>query len=191
MPEVMRSAVVGGSTLVAPAPVWDPITAAAMASERDAAHAEGFASGLAQGRAEAAAAIDRVSAALSAALDGLHAEVAAQRELATVTDLTLVRAVVDAVLGDAPPASALAVLDHVREAAAMLDDAALEVRLSPADHDVVAGAELDPRLTLVADPTVAAGEATVAGTWGRADLRRDALREAAIAHLTATDEVPA
>lgn len=183
MAEVLRGAVVGGSTLVAPAPVWDPVTASAMTAEREAAEREGYARGVADGRAEVAAEIARVGGALTAALDHLHAELAAQRDTATAVDLELVIGVVDAVLGAAPPAAAMTVLDRVREAAALLDDPNLEVRLNPADLAVIAGAALDPRLELVGDDTVGPGEAEVTGTWGRADLRRAALRDAALAQL--------
>ncbi|WP_052668820.1 hypothetical protein [Nitriliruptor alkaliphilus] len=185
MPEVLRGTVVGGSTLVAPAPVWDAVTAAAVAAERDDAERRGYQRGVADGRAEASADVARVAAALAGLLDRVYAEVAAQRDAAVAIDLDLVRATVDAVLGSAPPAAATAVLDRVRDAAAMLDDPTLEVRLHPSDHAAVAGAALDPRLDLVADATVEPGDATVTGTWGQADLRRAALRDAALAQLTA------
>jgi flagellar assembly protein FliH len=181
--EILRGAVVGGSTLVAPAPVWDAVTASAITAEREAAKREGYARGVADGRAEVAAELARVGGALTAALDHLHAELAAQRDAATAVDLELVLGVVEAVLGVAPPAAATTVLDRVREAAAMLDDPSLEVRINPGDLAVIAGAALDPRLELVGDDTVAPGEAEVNGTWGRADLRRAALRDAALAQL--------
>jgi flagellar biosynthesis/type III secretory pathway protein FliH len=186
LPEVLRGAEVGGATLVAPAPVFDPATAAAVAAERQAADAAGYARGLAEGRAAAAEGIARLAASMDAALASLQGELAAERETALATDLTLVQAVVEAVLGSAPPTAALTLLDRVREAAAMLDDPRLEVRVHPGDHTVLADASLDPRIDLVADPAVAAGDATVAGTWGQADLRRTALRESALAQLTAT-----
>jgi flagellar assembly protein FliH len=190
--DVLRGTVVGGSTLVAPAPVWDAVTAQAIAAERDAAEARGHARGLAEGRAEAAGEIARLGQALELAFASLRAEVAAQREAAVTADLDVACAVIDEVLGTAPPTDALLLLDRVREVAAMLDDPTLEVRLHPDDQAVLAGAALDPRLSLVADPTVARGEASVDGTWGRADLRRRALRDAAFAQLTAGHgEVPA
>lgn len=191
MAEVLRGAVVGGSTLVAPAPVWDPVTASAMTAEREAAERQGYARGVADGRAEVAAELARVGGALTAALDHLHAEVAAQREVATAVDLDLVLGVVDAVLGAAPPTAALTLLERVREAAAVLDDPTLQVRLHPSDLAVVSGAAVDPRLELVGDDTVTPGEAEVTGTWGRADLRRAALRDAALAQLVASSEAPA
>lgn len=190
MPEVLRGAVVDGATLVAPAPVWDPVTAAALAAERDEAERQGYARGVADGRAEAGAEISRLGQALDAAIADLHAEVSAQRAAAIATDLELVTAVVDAVLGTAPPTPAFELLARVREAATLLDDAALEVRVNPADHALLADAPLDPRLALVADPSVAAGEASVSGTWGQADLRRAALRDAALAQLAAGAGTP-
>jgi flagellar biosynthesis/type III secretory pathway protein FliH len=190
--DVLRGTVVGGSTLVAPAPVWDAVTAQAIAAERDAAEARGHARGLAEGRAEAVGEIVRLGQALEAAFADLRAEVAAQREAAVAADLDVARAVIDEVLGTAPPTDALQLLERVREVAAMLDDPTLEVRLHPEDRAVLTGAALDPRLSLVADPTVARGEASVDGTWGRADLRRRALRDAAVAQLAALHgEVPA
>lgn len=188
MPEVLRAAVVGGSTLVAPAPVWDPVTAAAIDAEREAAERRGYERGVADGRTEAAAALARTAAALTAALDGLHAELVDQRRTAIAADLELVRTTVEAVLDEAPPTSALALLGRITEAAAMLDDPVLEVRLHPEDLAVLDGADLDPRLQLVPDAAVALGEATVAGTWGRADLRRARLREVALAQLTAVTD---
>jgi flagellar assembly protein FliH len=183
--EVLRGAVVGGSTLVAPAPVWDEVTARVIADERAAAEVTGHARGVREGRAEAAAELAHVREVVSTAVAALHAEVRAQREVAVATDLDLVLAVVDAVLGQAPPASAVVLLERIGEVAALLDDPALEVRCNPGDLDVLGGASLDPRLTLVADGSVPPGEASVAGTWGRADLRRAALRDAALALLTA------
>lgn len=191
MPEVLRGTVVGGSTLVAPAPIWDAVTAAAIAAERDDAEGRGYARGVADGRAEAAGEVARLAASLTGLLDRLHAEVAQQREAAIAVDLDVVRATVDAVLAEAPPAAATAVLDRVLAAAALLDDPTLEVRLNPTDVAVVDGAGLDPRLDLVADPAVAPGEATLTGTWGQADLRRAALRDAALAQLAAPSDATA
>jgi flagellar biosynthesis/type III secretory pathway protein FliH len=187
LPEVLRGAVVGGSTLVAPAPVWDAATTAAIDAERVQAEERGYTRGLAEGRAAAAAEIGRAAAAVSSAIASLRAEVVEQREAAIAVDLELVRATVDAVLGVAPPASAEIVLDRIRDAATMLDDPTLEVRLHPADLAGLEGGAFDPRLTLVADPAIGPGEAAISGTWGRADLRRAALRDAALAHLTAGD----
>ncbi|MEX2503416.1 MAG: hypothetical protein WD378_01120, partial [Egicoccus sp.] len=71
--------------------------------------------------------------------------------------------------------------ERVREAATVLDDDPLEVRLHPEDHAALHDAPRDPRLVLVADRTVAAGDAALRGAWGGAELTRGAMLEAAVA----------
>lgn len=181
MPEVLRTDVaVERHRLVGPRPVWDPATRDAVDLEVAAAQARGHAAGQIAGRRDAEQATARVVATLGAALDTLHAEVVAQRAAAATADLAVVEAVLAAVLDVCPPAAATTVLDRVREAAALLDDDVLEVRLSPDDLAVVAGASLDPRLRPIADPTLAPGDARVAGSWGRAELTRRELTRVAL-----------
>lgn len=184
MPEILRTVVVEGTTLVAPAPVFDPATAAAVAAERDAAAADGYARGLADGRAAATDALGGLLATVTTALDRLHAEVATQRAAALAVDLDLVARVVDAVLATAPPPALDVLRERLAAAVAVLDDDRITVRVHPGDLAALDATLADRRIELVADPALAAGEAAAAGTWGRADLTRDGLRAAALEVLT-------
>ena len=178
MAELLRLTVDEGvQTLVAPQAVLDPATAAVVERAADAAHARGYAEGIAAGRVAASAS----AAEVVAKLDGLLAELLAQRAAAREADLALAVRLATDVLGATPPIDALALLDRVREAATVLDDDPLEVRLHPDDHAAIGNAPRDPRLQLVADPAVGAGEAVLAGAWGGAALTRAAMLEAAAA----------
>lgn len=164
-------------TLAAPRAVLDPATEAVVDQATRAAHARGYAEGLAEGRNAASAA----AAQVVAKLDEVLRELLAQRDAAREADLGLAARLAADVIGATPPVDALALLDRVRDAATVLDDDPLEVRLNPADHAAIGDAPRDRRLQLVADPTVAAGEAVLAGAWGGAELTRDAMLQAAAA----------
>jgi flagellar assembly protein FliH len=184
LPELLRVPVTDGvRTLVAPAPVLDPATTAVVEQVASAARAEGFREGEAAGYAAAAATIERATSAILASLQQLHAEVVSQREAACHADLQLATSLAGDVLDRTPPVEALAGLDRVRAVVDRLDDDPLEARLHPDDHAAVVATEaaLDGRLRLVADPSVAAGDARVVGTWGGAELTREAMLVAASA----------
>jgi flagellar biosynthesis/type III secretory pathway protein FliH len=164
-------------TLAAPKAVLDPATAAVVAQAADAAHARGYAEGIAEGRIAASAA----AAQIVARLDEVLGELLAQRAAAREADIGLAARLAADVLGATPPVDALALLDRVHEAATVLDDDPLEVRLNPADLAAIGSAPHDRRLQLLADPAVAPGEAVLGGAWGGAALTRAAMLDAAIA----------
>ncbi|MFA9430931.1 hypothetical protein [Egicoccus sp. AB-alg2] len=164
-------------TLAPPAPVLDPATAAVLDRAVADARAQAYAEGEAAGRRAAAAAATQVAGRLEALLQ----ETLAQRDAARTADLALAAELASEVLAATPPTPALDLLDRAREAAALLDDDPLEVRLHPDDHAALAGAPLDARLRLSADPAVARGDARLVGTWGGAEVTRAALLQAVTA----------
>ena len=182
MPEVLHVDIDDAqrTTLHGPDAVLDPATAAvvdaAVAHARDDAFREGERAGRDAARSE----LGRVAQAIDATVSGLRADLDAQRDEATRASLELARVVAAAVLDATPPAEALAVLDRVREATAVLDDAPLTVRLHADDHRVLADLLDDDRLDLVADATVGRGDARIEGASGGADLTRQALLDAAL-----------
>lgn len=187
MPEVLHTEVVGARPLRAPAPSFDAVTRAALEAATAEAEARGRAAGEAAGRAAARAELADAADAVVGAVTALHAEVVAQREAALARDLDRVTAVVTAVLGQAPPATAALLAARLRDAVALLDDAALPVRLHPDDAAALADVLDDPRVTLRPDPTIARGDALIEGGWGRAELTRAAITRAVLDTL-AEDE---
>ena len=185
MPEVLRIPVAEAvHTLAPPRAVLDAPTAALVDQAVAAARAEAYREGEAAGRAAATASIEQAVARVVEVVAALHAEVVGQRDTAATVDLQLAAALATEVLDATPPAAALEVLDRVRQAAAILDDDPLEIRLHPETHAVLDGSCEGGRLRLVADPTLAPGDARVVGAWGGAELTRVALLEAAVALQT-------
>lgn len=180
-------------TLAAPTPILDAVTADVVDRAAAAARAEGHAQGYAEGEAAGRVTAAETAARLAAQLDALLTELLAQRAATRDADLHLATQLATAVIGATPPASALEVLDRVRQAATVLDDDPLEVRLHPDDVAALDGAAHDSRLRLVADPSVAAGDAVLTGAWGGAELTRAAMLDAAVAlrdagHLDGGDQ---
>ncbi|MTV27345.1 hypothetical protein FTX61_18280 [Nitriliruptoraceae bacterium ZYF776] len=194
MPEILRTAVLGEQrTLGSPRPVLDPVTQRVVDEAVATAEARARAEGEAAGRAAASAALRDAADRVAAAVAELRAEVAAQRTTMVAASLELAEAAAGAVLGASPGPDARALLDRIREATDLLDDDRLELRVGEQDASALTGADLDPRVTLVADPRLAAGDVEVVGPWGRADLRREALVAAAVAVLAdaSVDGAPA
>ena len=182
MPEVLRAEIGGEARLLgAPEPTLDPATAAVVERETASAYARGLAEGQRAGREAAVEQTTRAVGAITASIAALHEEVASQRGTATAAALDLARELAGEVLGRTAPDEALVVLERVREAADALDDVPLEVRLHPDDHAALQGAPVEPRLRLVADTSVAPGEARLVGAWGGAELTRARLLEAVAA----------
>lgn len=181
MPEVLHDhpTVERVHTLRGPAAVLDPTTAqvleTAIAEATDHAYREGEAAG----RAAAIDAADRAGAAVAGALDALHTEVRAQVGTATQINLAFAGEVAAAVLERTPPDEALAVLDRVHRAVEALDELPLRVRLHPDDHAILAGNTPDA-LELIADASVAPGDARVVGATSGAELTRQAMLAAAV-----------
>lgn len=182
MADVLRLTVSDDARVIgAPAPVLDPATYAVVEQAVAAARAQAYAEGEAAGRQAASAAASTAVVALGARLDALVEELATQRRTAAQVDVALAVELATEVLSATPPASALEVLDRVRDAATVLDDDPLAVHLHPDDHALLADAPLEARLRLVADPSVGRGDARLVGAWGGAEVARAALLEAVTA----------
>jgi flagellar assembly protein FliH len=185
LPEVLQLSVADDAvrTLPAPGVVLDARSAdaveRAVEAALDDARAQAFREGEAAGRAATVEAAERGAAALTQ----LRHELADQRAAATAASLELATAVAAAVLDRTPPDDALLVLERVRRAVALLDDAPLQVHLHPADHAVLAGMVLPPGVEPVADPSLGSGSARLRGAHGGAELTRSALFAAALEAL--------
>jgi flagellar biosynthesis/type III secretory pathway protein FliH len=182
LPEVLRIEV-GDEVrrLGAPDPVLDPAMAAIVESAAAAAEGHGYREGERAGRAAAEAAAERGAAAIVDAVQGVRDEIRSQREAACRATLDVAERLAREVVGRTPPDDAMVVLDRVRQVIDALDDDHLEIRVHPDDEAALAGHLDDARLQLVADPSVASGDARVLGAWGGAELTREALLAAALA----------
>lgn len=183
MPEVLRLDVPAGSRrpLVRPRAELDPATSAEVDRRVAAARAEAYAEGERAGQAAARAQLSALVAGVERAVGVVHEELVAQRTEATRASLVLAGTVASAVLDATPPVEALDLLARVEDAAEALDDDPIIVRLNPADHALLADVGMrDPRLELLADPCVPAGDARLAGRFGGAELTRERLLAAAL-----------
>jgi flagellar biosynthesis/type III secretory pathway protein FliH len=189
LPEVLRLEVPTGSVhaLAAPSAVLDPLTRRLVDAEVARARDEARHEGEAAGRAAAADAAAGAVAAVRSAVDEVHAQLAADRRAATAASLELALRLASAVLDATPPDPATVVLDRVREAVDLLDGDRLEVRVRPEHHAVLAAGLDDPRLEVVADPTLPPGGARLRGADGGAELTRSALLAAAAELLDGGD----
>lgn len=183
MPEVLRLDVPAGSRrpLVRPRAALDPATDAEVDRRVAAARAEAYAEGERAGQAAARAQLATLVSGVERAVGSVRDELIAQRAEATRASLTLAGVVAAAVLDATPPAEALDLLARVEDAAEALDDDPIVVRLNPVDHEILAEVGLsDPRLQLMADPCVPAGDARLIGRFGGAELTRERLLAAAL-----------
>jgi flagellar biosynthesis/type III secretory pathway protein FliH len=182
LPEVLRIEVADGvRRLGAPDPVLDPAMASVVAAAAADAEARGYREGERAGRGAAEAAAQRGAAAIAGAVQAVHEEIRSQREAACRATLEVAERLAREVVGRTPPDDAMVVLDRVRQVIAALDDDRLEIRVHPDDEAALAGHLDDARLQLVADSSVAPGDARVLGAWGGAELTREALLAAALA----------
>lgn len=183
MPEVLRLDIPAGASrcLVQPRAALDPATTAEVERQVAAARAQAYAEGERAGREAARAEVATALAAVERAAGAVRTEIEAQRAEATRASLALAEAVATAVVDATPPAEALQLLARVEEAAAALDDDPIRVVLSPGDHAALSEAPLgDRRLELVADPRLQPGQARLEGSFGGAELTREALLAAAL-----------
>jgi len=165
--------------LAAPGPALDDYTEELVARRSAEAYARGMADGAVQAQEQARAGAREVAARVLAGVDAVGQAAAGQvREVLAaradeVVDLAL--AVATEVLGREPHDGGLALAARVADALAHLDDPTLRVAVSPVDADVVASALPGSAVTVVADASLAPGEARLAGEWARADLTREAI----------------
>lgn len=183
MPEVLRVQIddTAPRPLASPAAVLDPATTAEVERRIEQARASAYAEGERAGREAAHAQVARAVDAVERAAGQVSRELAAQREQVTRASLALAQQLATAVLDATPPVEASDLLRRVEQAAAGLDDERLTVALHPDDHAALSDVmPADARLELVADRSVAAGEARLAGPFGGAELTRTRLLAAAV-----------
>ncbi len=109
------------------------------------------------------------------ALVGAVAEMGRVRSIDADAVARLAMEIARAVLGHEPHDGAVSLLAKVRDALANVDDRPLTLYVHPSDAELLGEALSDvDGLGLVADPTLAPGDARVQGRWSDADLTRSA-----------------
>lgn len=163
----------------------DPVVRSLIDEARAAAYERGLREGHERGRAERARAdderIERLAAAVGAAVEQGVRAVRAACDEAVGAAFTLAVAMAGAILDHEPHDGGAAVAHRVRATLGQLDEPAPVVRVAPADVDALRAATADLSAVVVEpDPALAPGEARIHGTWAEADLTRaaafDALR---------------
>lgn len=161
-----------------PAPALDARTRELLEAAAADAYERGVADGRAAGAASARAEAQRAAAAVVAALEATAAEARALQAAVADGDVRLASAIAEAVLGRTPHDGGAALLERVHEALSLLDDRPLVVRANPADVDLLAdGLRAVGGLSVEPDAALAPGEARVVGQWGSAQLTRAAAWE--------------
>jgi flagellar biosynthesis/type III secretory pathway protein FliH len=152
-------------------PVLDPAVQARLAR----LVAEAREVGRREGAAQAAAAADQAAGRV---VDAVLRAAADLRAVAAVADAELALRIAGAVLDREPGEDATALLRRVESALAELDDERVTVHLHPDDAAVLersverAATRLGVPVDVVADGSLAPGDALLAGCWARADLTR-------------------
>lgn len=177
----LAGAAVEGSarSLSIPDPALDAFTRQRVEAAEAVAYQEGLVDGRRAATQEAAAAASAASAqaaaAVSTAVDQAVGELRALRDAEALADVTLARELAEIVLGREPHDDAQALLARCRVALGQLDDRPLELRCHPDDAATLRdGMVSADDLTVVDDPGLATGEATIAGRWACVELTRDA-----------------
>lgn len=185
MTDVLRGAVPNGRrALTVPGDVVDPTLAARLDEARAQGHAEGREEGRREGERAAKRRLDRLGTTIGEALDAAREEVRAARAAQADEVVALALEAARTVLAREPSRGAVDALARVERALADLDDAHLTLQVAPGDADDVAQAlSGHPTVTVVADPTLASGEARVRGAHALVDLRHAAIWETVAAAL--------
>lgn len=143
------------------------------------AEADAYARGRADGAQDAA---DAARSAATQAVAALGTAVADVRQCVHDTATARAQDVVEVarqlaqvVLGHELQAGGAALLERVVAAVDVLDHGPFEVQVAPVDHELLAGSRLPTGTSLVADPTLDAGEARIVGPWSQADLTLEAI----------------
>lgn len=161
--------------ITAPAAALDAFTRARIDEAVAEAYTRGRRDGAADARADAAAATQRVTAAVADAGAAVISELRELRAAAAEADTGLAVAIAEAVLGREPHDGGMALLARLRDALSALDDEALTVHAHPDDAALLADAlDADARVTVTPDAGLAPGEARVTGRWAEAELTRAA-----------------
>jgi flagellar biosynthesis/type III secretory pathway protein FliH len=141
----------------------------------DNAYERGYGDGLRDGRRDAGAMVEATAGGLRDALEASASHLAELRLVQAEALVGTAIEIAEAVLGAAPPVDRAVLTERLRRALTALDDDPLTVYLHPGDREVF-GEALTARFGVVTadDPSLAPGEARVAGPWARADLTREA-----------------
>jgi flagellar biosynthesis/type III secretory pathway protein FliH len=162
--------------LGSPAPAADPVVRRLIDQAADEAYARGAREAAAQARQAAAESSQRLLAALEPVLRDLADQLRGLRADRAHADAELALAIATAVLGHEPAPDARELATGIRAALAHLDEAEVVVRVNPADapglQELLAG-DADV-VSVLPDPAVENGTARVTGSFGRADVGRDA-----------------
>ena len=148
----------------------DPATARLL----EAARAEGFDQGFADGMQAANATLaalesetrDRIARAVEVARKELEAVASATGERVMGVVGEMARSVIQTV----PEEVVESLRERLDSALALIDDEKVRVSLSAADHDAIAPF-LPDWVTPYVDPALHPGDARILGSWSRADLR--------------------
>lgn len=154
----------------------DASTADLIERARTEAFEAGRREGFAAGRADVQGAAGRLEGAVRDAVRRLGELRAAD------IDQTLAVAVEIAgfVVGRLPPDEGGALADRISDAVSRLDDEDIVVAIHPQDWDAVRDAVRLPNgVTMERDPSLAPGEARIAGRWATAELTREAALQVA------------
>lgn len=158
-----------------PRPVLDPLLARLLDEARAEGHARGLAEGHAAGHADGSAAalarLAELGQVVTAAVEGLARAVDAARadQADGVAELAL--AVAAHVLDREPSDQATTLVARVRGWLTAIDDGPVEIAVAVDDVDVLAAAVAGhEHVRVCADPTLAPGEARLAGPWASARL---------------------
>lgn len=150
---------------------YDEAARAAIDAEVARAFEAGRREGFAAGRSETVGAVQRLEAALAAALGD-----AVRLQQAAVDDtITVALDVAEYVLGTAVVDASGPLGERIAAATADVDDPAMTVYVSPVDWDVLAPViQLPHGVTVERDPAMRPGEARIEGRWASVELTRDA-----------------
>jgi flagellar biosynthesis/type III secretory pathway protein FliH len=144
----------------------------ARAEAFDAGRREGFAAG----KAEVQGAVGRLESAVRDAVRRLGDLRAADIE----QTLSVALEIASFVVGRLPPDEGGTLARRISDAVSKLDDENVVVAVHPQDWDAVRdGVRLPNGVTMERDPSLAPGEARVAGRWATAELTREAALQVA------------
>lgn len=167
-PEVDVTRLVGLSDPLLVDPSWQEMLDDARAEGRR----EGFDEGRLAARAEIVAEAASAAESIGRAVDGVFSEMHRLREEMVASLVQTALDLVEKVVGDLP-AEPEGLVDRIRRALDELDSERLEVRVAPGMVEyVTAGLADEPQVSVMADPSLGAGESRIVGDWCDADLTR-------------------
>lgn len=162
--------------LGSPEPAADPVVRRLIDQAADEAYARGAREAAAQARQAAAESSQRLLGTMEPAVRDLADQVRGLRADRAHADTELALAIATSVLGHEPSPDASELASGIRTALAHLDEAEVVVRVNPADAGGLQELLADDAdvVSVLPDPAVEVGTARVTGSFGRADVGRDA-----------------